>query len=146
MSQGPCACTTLRKASRAVTRFYDEAIAAAGLTAAQLAVLRAVERHGTVTMSRVADALVMDRTSFYRAVAPLVRDGLLRDGALAGDARAKCVALTPKGRARMAAAATAWEAAQDRMIARVGAQRWRDLSALLLEITDDVKTWTLEAS
>src|SRR5262249_5171925 len=64
----PCACTTLRKAARAVTRFYDAAIERAGMTTTQFAVLRAAERAGTVTMSRVADDLVMDRTSLYRTV------------------------------------------------------------------------------
>src|SRR5437879_13899705 len=77
----PCACTTLRKAARAVTRFYDAAIERAGMTTTQFAVLRAAERAGTVTMSRVADDLVMDRTSLYRTVAPLLREGWLRRAA-----------------------------------------------------------------
>lgn len=142
----PCACTTLRKASRAITRFYDEALETAGVTATQFAVMRAVERQGTVTMSHVAKTLVMDRTSFYRAVMPLVRDRLLRYARSTGDARAKCLAITPKGRARMAAAAKAWEDAQDRMVSRIGPQRWKQTAALLLTLADDVSTWTNDES
>ncbi len=106
--------TTLRKAARAVTRFYDAAIERAGMTTTEFAVLRAAERAGTVTMSRVADDLVMDRTFLYRAVAPLLR------------------------------AAKEWDAAQARVVAHGGRRRWGRLSASLLEIAEQVRTWTPE--
>jgi DNA-binding MarR family transcriptional regulator len=143
-SSPPCACTTLRKAARAVTRFYDAAIERAGMTTTQFAVLRAAERAGTVTMSRLADDLVMDRTSLYRTVAPLLRDGWLRSEASDDDARAKCVVLTPLGRSRIARAAKEWEVAQARVVAHIGPQRWASLSASLLEIAEQVRTWTPE--
>src|SRR2546423_11508459 len=132
----PCACTTLRKAARAVTRFYDAAIERAGITTTQFAVLRAAERAGTVTMSRVADDLVMDRTSLYRTVAPMLRDGWLRSAPSDDDARAKCVVITPLGRSRMACAAREWDVVQARVVAHIGHRRWGRLSASLLEIAD----------
>ena len=145
MSQStPCACTTLRKAARAVTRFYDAAIERAGMTTTQFAVLRAAERAGTVTMSRVADDLVMDRTSLYRTVAPLLRDGWLRCASSDDDARAKCLVVTPLGRSRIARAAKEWDAAQARVVAHIGRRRWGRLSASLLEIAEQVRTWTPE--
>jgi DNA-binding MarR family transcriptional regulator len=142
MSIGPCACTTLRKASRAVTRYYDEAIERAGMTTTQFAVLRGVERAGAVTMSRIADTLIMDRTSLYRVIAPLLRDGLLKSASSGDDARAKWLAVTPLGRSRMARAAKEWETAQARMMAHIGRRRWRRLSASLLEIAEAVRTWS----
>jgi DNA-binding MarR family transcriptional regulator len=140
----PCACTTLRKAARAVTRFYDAAIERAGMTTTQFAVLRAAERAGTVTMSRVADDLVMDRTSLYRTVAPMLREGWLRCVPSDDDARAKCVVITPLGRSRIACAAKEWDAAQARVVAHIGRRRWGRLSASLLEIAEQVRTWTPE--
>jgi DNA-binding MarR family transcriptional regulator len=125
-----------------MTRFYDDALGRAGITATQFAVLRAVERTGTVTMSRVAEALIMDRTSLYRAVAPLLRQGVLRRAASGDDGRAKCLTLTPLGRARIAEAAKEWEAAQERVVRHVGQRRWRRLSGWLLQIADEMKTWT----
>jgi len=68
---GPCACTALRKAGRAVSRAYDEALAAHGMSTAQFAILRHVARGAPLALSRLAEQLVMDRTSLYRAVAPL---------------------------------------------------------------------------
>src|SRR4051794_30900466 len=95
---GPCACTTLRKASRAMSRAYEEALEPGGVTATQFAILRVLERAGPRPLSRLADELVMDRTSLYRAIRPLTQAG---DVALdaGGRGRAKIAALTVAGRA-----------------------------------------------
>jgi len=132
-----CACTTLRKASRAVTRFYDEALRPTDLTATQFAVMRAVEREKKVPMSHVARTLVMDRTTFYRAIAPLLRAGDLRWAPSAGDGRAKWLQLSASGRRRMNRAAGRWAAAQRRMVEKIGLARWRELSRWLSEATEE---------
>jgi len=140
----PCVCTTVRKAGRALTRLYDAAIGRAELTTAQFAVLRELERSGPVTMSRVAEALIMDRTSLYRAVAPLLKKGLLKSVASEEDVRAKCLTFTPAGRARMARAAKEWELVQESVVAHVGPRRWQELSAVLLELAEQTTTLTLK--
>jgi DNA-binding MarR family transcriptional regulator len=116
----PCACTTLRKASRAVARLYEGHLAQAGLTATQFAILRALERGGASNLRPLADELVMDRTSLYRAIAPLERSGLVVIEADAGDARARLAALTTAGRERIAVALPHWEAAQRTFIEGFG--------------------------
>lgn len=130
----PCACTTLRKASRAVTRRYDEVMRPSGITATQLALLRAVDREGLVPMSRIAEGLVMDRTTLYRAVNPLLRDGFLSYAPGGSDARAKCLVLTPAGRARMAEAGELWDRAQQGVLELIGPSRWQRISAELMEL------------
>ena len=132
----PCACTTLRKASRAVTRFYDEMLRPEGLTATQLAVLRAVDREGPVPMSHVADALVMDRTSLYRAVGPLLRAGDLESVPSAEDGRSKFLRLSRSGKRRLARAGQRWALAQRTMIQQIGPERWPDLSRWLHETAE----------
>ena len=132
----PCACNTLRKASRAVTRFYDESLRPTELTTTQFAVMRAVAREGKVPMRHVARTLVMDRTTFYRAIAPLLRAGDLEWVPSEEDSRAKLLRLSPSGRRRMARAAREWASAQRRMIGRIGLARWQELSRWLLEATE----------
>jgi DNA-binding MarR family transcriptional regulator len=132
----PCACTTLRKASRAVTRFYDDVLRPTELTTTQFAILRAVAREGRVPMSRVAEALVMDRTSLYRAVAPLLRSKDLELAPSNRDGRAKVLRLSQKGKRRMERAAGRWALAQRRMVKQIGAARWRELSRWLLETSE----------
>ena len=117
----PCACTTLRKASRAVARLYEGHLAEAGLSATQFAILRALERRGTSNLRPLADELVMDRTSLYRAIAPLERSGLVVTEADAGDARARRATLTSAGQERIAAALPHWQAAQRTFIEGFGA-------------------------
>ena len=117
----PCACTTLRKASRAVARLYEDHLAEAGLTATQFAILRALERSGATNLRPLADELVMERTSLYRAIAPLERDGLVLTEADGHDARARRASLTEAGRARIEEALPHWRWAQDTFIDGFGA-------------------------
>jgi DNA-binding MarR family transcriptional regulator len=131
---GPCACTTLRKAARAVGRVYDEALAGAGMTTAQFAILRHVARGGSVPLSRLADSLVMDRTSLYRALAPVEAKGWIAVSPGAG--KAKLASLTPEGRAALAGAEDDWVEVQERIVGTMGAEQWTALQAGLRALTD----------
>lgn len=133
----PCVCTTVRKASRALSRLYDEALAEAAMTAAQLAILRAVLRAGSAgqPLSRLADALVMDRTSLYRSLTPLIRKGWIALGTGPGG-RAKVALLTAAGRRATESAAAHWGAAQTRMVRALGTRRWQALHQDLAELAD----------
>jgi DNA-binding MarR family transcriptional regulator len=126
----PCACTTLRKAARAVSRVYDAALAPAGLTTTQFAIIRSVAKHGGMPLSRLADALVMERTSLYRTLSPMTRAGWIRiDAGPRG--RARLATATAEGLAAMREATPAWEDAQARIIGAVGREDWTDLGAAL---------------
>lgn len=131
----PCVCTSLRKASRAVTRVYDDRLASAGLTTTQFSVLRNLARHGDLPLSRLADLLVMDRTSLYRTLAPIEARGLVAVS-VESRGRAKRAALTPAGRAKMESATAAWEACQREIVAALDPAQWRALEAQLAALVD----------
>ena len=124
----PCACTTLRKAARSVSRIYDEALAAVGMNVTQLAILRAIGRAGDggVALSRLAENLVMDNTSLYRGLGPLIRSRWVLV-THAGKGRTKLVRLTVKGQRVTDAAAEPWEAAQSKFVEAFGVKRWAAL-------------------
>jgi DNA-binding MarR family transcriptional regulator len=132
----PCACTTIRKASRALSRIYDDALAPAGLTVAQLGVLRAISRgpKGGEPLSRLAETLVMDRTSLYRALGPMARSGwlIIKD---APKGRAKVVQLSKAGISATTRAAEYWERAQSRVIGEFGIDRWATLQKAMADLT-----------
>jgi DNA-binding MarR family transcriptional regulator len=130
---GPCACTTLRKAARAVGRVYDEALAGRGMTTAQFAVLRHVSRGDGVPLSRLAEALVMDRSSLYRAVSPLETKGWIETEA--GPGKSRLARLSDAGRAALAEAEPDWEAAQERIIGAMGPDIWGGLEFMLKTVT-----------
>jgi len=66
-----CNCLALRQASRHVTQFYDQFLAAAGLRTTQFSILARLRRLGPMTISVLAADLVMDRTTLGRNLQPL---------------------------------------------------------------------------
>lgn len=117
-----------------MTRLYDDALAPAGMTVQQFATLRNIERAGTIEVSRLADALVMDRTSLYRALTPLERNGWIVRGQ--GHARIRTATLTPAGSAAVTNATPAWETAQSRVLDVFGRDNWRAASWTLAALAD----------
>jgi DNA-binding MarR family transcriptional regulator len=128
-----CVAGTLRRATRSITRVYDRHLAAAGLTTTQLSLLRAIDGYEEpVALSELAEEQVFERSSLYRALEPLERDGLV--AIHPGKGRAKCAALTAKGRRRIEQAMPLWRAAQEEFVSRFGRSAWRTLSARLIDI------------
>lgn len=123
----PCACTAVKRVSRCLGRTYDQALAPAGLNVTQFAVMRAVERCAGEPMVRVAEDLSMDRTSLYRALTPLRREGLLEanDGP---DKRSRFAVITHSGEEALNRAAPIWEALQVAIVERFGVAAWKDLA------------------
>ena len=121
-----CTCFNLRKAARAVTQAYDAALQPVGLKATQYSVLAAAAAIGPLTVGKLADRLVMDRTTLTRNLNPLERDGLVRieEGE---DRRARLVTVTPAGRRLLARAQPLWRSAQERMVDRLGRRQWSEL-------------------
>jgi DNA-binding MarR family transcriptional regulator len=129
-----CACTALRKASRAVTRLYEESMAGTGMSIIQFSILRNLARHGALPLMELAELLVMERTTIYRALNPLRRQGwvVLDKGA----GRARTATLTRRGRRAMEAATGAWQAAQENLLGRVGLVDWARVESSLARIVD----------
>lgn len=129
-----CVGTTTRSAARAVSRGYDAALQADDLTVTQFAILRRIARARELPLSRLAERMVMDRTTLYRALAPMTRAGWIRiDPAPRG--RARIVRLTPAGERRMADSTAAWEGAQTRLVEAFGVERWQALFVELRDLT-----------
>lgn len=130
-----CACLNLRMAARAVTQMYDEALRPSGLKATQFSVLAAVANVGPASMTRIAGALVMDRTTLTRNLQPLLDQGLVKAGK-AEDGRQRTISITAQGRATLARALPLWRNAQDQIVGGLGFARWRGVHRLLGEAID----------
>lgn len=77
-------------------------------------------------MTRLADVLVMDRTTLNRDLQPLQRDGLveIKKGE---DKRVRLIDLTEKGRTRLEAGVPIWRELQDQFYSSIGKKRWKSL-------------------
>ncbi|SST11752.1 Predicted nucleic-acid-binding protein, contains PIN domain [Acinetobacter baumannii] len=128
-----CLCTKLRRAARSVSRFYDEALADTGLKVAQFSLLRHLRRLDRPSISELAEAMGLDRSTLGRNLRVLEGDGLLR---LTGgeDQRNRLVELTPAGLDALERGTPAWEDAQRRLAGRLGEERSGALAALLAEL------------
>lgn len=120
----------LRQASRAVTQVYDEAIAGSGLRATQFGLLVALAQAPHVPLSKLAEVLVMDRTTLTRNLAPLLRDGLVEERP-AADKRVRAFALSERGKKVFESALPGWRAAQARIVRAVAASELSQLSRTL---------------
>lgn len=103
-----CLCLHAQRAARTLARRFDEALRPAGLNNGQFSLLMALNRPSPAKMSEVAALLGADRTTLTAALKPLVRNGLVKIGIDADDARARRIALTAKGRGRLATALPIW--------------------------------------
>jgi DNA-binding MarR family transcriptional regulator len=127
-----CACTALRKASRAITRMYDDALSDTGMSMGQFSILRNLSRQGELPLMQLADLLVMERTTLYRALTPLERQGWVL--VAEGQGRAKTAVLTQQGRRALLAATGAWERAQRKILDAFGLKDWTTLEGSLARL------------
>lgn len=104
-------------------RVYDSALAPSGINVTQFAVMKCISRRHGEPLARIAEELEMDRTSLYRAIAPMVRDGWITL-APGTDSRSRSAVVTRKGLRVLAKAATQWEQIQNHLIGTFGKSDW----------------------
>src|SRR5919199_6764755 len=129
-----CACANLRKAARAVTQVFDEALAPSGLRVTQFTLLVTNRLAGESTINELAERMAMDRTTLSRNLKPLVRGGLLevRPGE---DGRTRLVRITPAGERMLEEAYPLWQRAQRETVSVLGEE---GLVALLGDVAQAV--------
>jgi DNA-binding MarR family transcriptional regulator len=113
-----CACFNLRKAVRAATRWYDEALRPAGLRSGQFVLLLAIRLHGAVTAAALASSVASDPATVSRNLRPLLRRNLI-ESRVGRDQREREITLTPKGHAALVAAFPWWKRIQSQVHRRL---------------------------
>src|SRR5215468_1234922 len=92
-----CAALSVRKAARALTQVYDNALAPSGIGIAQFGLMVAIEFRGSEPRAELARVLVMDRTTVARNLKLLDREGFI-ETVPSDDRRTRAVRLTQQGR------------------------------------------------
>src|SRR6266700_2074349 len=95
-----CLCNALRRASRAVSRLYDEELRAVGLRTTQYSLLSLLGRVGEVRQGELSGQTLLDETTLTRALRPLVAGGWVAVRA-GEDRRERLVAITAEGAAKL---------------------------------------------
>ncbi len=126
-----CVCGRLRRAARALTQVYDEAMSPSGLRVTQFSLMRTILRAEPVRITELAERALLDRTALSRNLEPLVAEGYVRITPGKDDARTREVELTTIGRAALERALPHWRSAQRTVARKLGAERARALVGLL---------------
>ncbi|WP_188564991.1 MarR family winged helix-turn-helix transcriptional regulator [Undibacterium terreum] len=116
-----CNCLALRKATRAISAFYDRYLAPSGLSSVQFSVLSVIHERPGIGMQQLSDELVMDRTSLVRAIQPLTREGYIEQAPDPDNSRKRALSLSADGRKKFKKAETYWQQAQAEFEQQVGA-------------------------
>ena len=115
-----CLCLAARRAARAITREFDQALRPHGLRATQFTVLAALHLAGPKSVGELAEILSADRTTLTRNLALAEQHGWLTLRTDPIDARSRVAAITRKGARTLVAAMPAWHATQQRLLADMG--------------------------
>ncbi|CAH1587523.1 hypothetical protein DA096_21945 [Vibrio rotiferianus] len=130
-----CVFTTVRKANRVLFRLYQDALSSTGISIVQLSILRALERHGPLPLVRLADDLVMERTSLYRTIDPLVEANMIIVSK-AEIGRTKIAKLTSEGEKTIERVMPYWAIAQEYILSELGDADWLTLHKVLNAIAN----------
>ncbi|MGA1833245.1 MarR family winged helix-turn-helix transcriptional regulator [Rhizobium wenxiniae] len=133
MSNDTCHCILLRKATRKVSSYYDEALAPLGVNIGQFSLLRNIRRMEPVSLTDLAHKVELDRSTVGRNAKVLERMELIAIGH-GEDQREAMLTIAPKGRDILEKGAPLWDGVQDDIEARLGREKARQLQDLLAEL------------
>lgn len=128
-----CNCMNIRRASRAVTQFYDEIIKPSGLTASQLLLLQHLKMTNMATISELAKMMRIDRTTLNRNMKPLIDAGFIAVNP-GKDSRTRQVMLTEMGRGAVVKGWELWGEAQASLNEYMGEDDLAKLTQLLSKL------------
>ena len=132
-------CGNFRRASRALTQLYEEAIRPLGLRATQLTILQALSLAGEVLQGQLGEMLAMDSTSLTRTLAIMRRKGWIAERR-GEDRRERRLRLANAGEVKLRRALPVWEKVQSRLRRQLGEQAWDNLLQLTYQVTSLVTT------
>jgi DNA-binding MarR family transcriptional regulator len=135
----PCMCASLRRASRALTQLYEEALRPTGLRGTQFTVLQTLSLAGEVTQKELGQILAMDSTTLTRTLTIMGRHGWIakRHGE---DRREWRMRLSKTGETQFKKAFPHWEKSQKQIRRQLG----EELSDNLMKLTQKVTNALIE--
>lgn len=125
-----CLCLASRRAARAITREFDQALRTQGLRCTQFTLLAALHLAGPRSIGELAELLSADRTTLTRNLAVAEQHGWVVTRPHRDDARARIAAIAPKGSRVLKAALPAWRAVQQRLLDEIGPRAAESLRRL----------------
>lgn len=128
-----CNCTNIRRASRAVSHFYDTMLAPGEITLNQFSMLCVIDSMENPGISELAEAFRVDRTTMNRNLKPLLEKGLVRQQQ-GRDARRREIVFTEAGISAKERGMELWEQAQQALEDYLGKDELAQLKCTLAKL------------
>ena len=130
----PCACQNLRRATRLVTRIYDQELRKADIEITQFGLLTALGIVGEANQKTLSAGFAMDSTTLTRTLGLLRKKGWIqvRRGK---DRRERVFRLTEAGKRQIVDAQPHWEAAERRLRKTLGSSGWKEMQGTVAGMT-----------
>src|SRR6516165_7580897 len=117
----------LRRTSRLLARYYDDALRPFGLRITQFNILAVLAQTGPITITALADFVGLERSALARNLKPIARKQFVT--IVPGkDKRTRTVKLASAGGRKLKETLPRWDQAQTKLVEKVGRD---DASALL---------------
>jgi DNA-binding MarR family transcriptional regulator len=118
-----CACFNVRKSARVITKHYDDALQSLELKPTQFTILAILSSVDSITVTDLADYMILDRTTLTRNLRPLEKQGMIKTGA-GEDRRKRMISLSKKGLNILKEAIPLWTQAQKEITKYMGSNRF----------------------
>lgn len=135
----PCMCASLRRAARALTQVYDDALRPQGMRVTQFTILQALSLTGEVSQGELGDLLVLDSTTLTRTLRLMRVRGWIEERP-GKDRRERWLQLSAAGRRQFKRASVPWQELQTRLRSRVGSASWNEWLGAATEISRQTST------
>jgi DNA-binding MarR family transcriptional regulator len=130
-------CASLRRASRALSQLYEEALRPVGLRATQFTILQLLSLAGEVTQGVLGQMLAMDSTTLTRTLRIMAREGWI-EKRRGEDRREWRMRLSKAGREQLKRALPEWQKVQTRLRTTLGNELCESLLKLTNKVTNTV--------
>jgi DNA-binding MarR family transcriptional regulator len=131
----PCACQSLRRLTRVVTRIYDQELRKAGLEITQFGLLTALATTGEANQKLLSAGFAMDSTTLTRTLGLLRKQGWVQVER-GEDRRERLFRLTRAGKRQMGEAQPYWQRAEARLRRELGEEGWKSMKETVARITE----------
>lgn len=119
INKSKCHCITMRRASNAITDFYDKALEEIGISTSQFSLLVNLSRLEEASTSELAEYVNLERSTLVRNLKPLIEKGFIIDLAKE-NARNHRYTLSTEGQELLQKGLPLWEKAQQEIRGYLG--------------------------
>ncbi len=134
--QFECVVQNMRRASRLISRRYEEALRPVNLTSSQFTILQSLEGREGLPLGLMSEILGFEQTTLTRLLNPLEKRDLVELHRNPNDRRQKIASITKAGTALFREAKSYWQREHDESLARMNDEEWQVVKSVMGRLSE----------